>query len=292
MFLFLLGFFSLIIFIIVILIFVKYKLASNTAGDNGKGRGQAVLGKIFVKATPVPTLTITPTPTIFEYSITLISVPKELTEGDNTTFTWSVNGLPTTIHTSAIYYGTTSDSGALTKNASPDDTSYTGVVKDFIQGSYDIPLQFVGNARYAKPGTYFFRGYALINGKHYWTEERTFIVKPIPKNEIRIINPPTKLNHGENVTFTWDIIGPNATTGFSAIVAGKVSKPGPLDATIDTTMTPYSIIVHEYTAGTFNIPLRFIGNTSISEPGVYYFRAIAFINGKNIWSDEYSFNVQ
>ncbi|MBI4067552.1 hypothetical protein HY407_04160 [Candidatus Gottesmanbacteria bacterium] len=259
-------------------------------------RGQTIekgIGKVAgILSEPTTTPTPTPTPTVIPYTISLIHVPKEIMEGDTTTFTWRISGPLKTIHTSAIYYGTKSDSGAFTKNASPDDTLYTGVVEEFIKGNYTVPIQFVGNTKYTKPGTYFFRGYALIDGKHYWTEERSLIVKPIPKHEIKIDNPPTNLSAGASTAFTWDIYGPSATTGFTAIVAAKESKPGPLDNSVDISMTPYKVIVSEFTTGKYDVPLRFVGNVALSESGVYYFRAIAFINDKNIWSEEYSFTVQ
>ena len=249
--------------------------------------------------TTVPSITTTSapllaraTPSVAKYEITVMSAPKELVEEDNAAFTWEISGLTNTIHTTTIYYGTTSVPGTLSTNVTPGETQYTDVVKDFIRGDYRIPLRFIGNAIISTQGTYFYRAYALIDGKHYWTGERPLVVKAKPRHEIKIVDPPRSISPGENVTFTWDIFGPSATTGFTAIVGGKESKPGTLDSSVDLPATPYSTLVSDFISGTYAVPLRFVGNTKITDPGVYYFRALASINGKNIWSDEYSLTVQ
>ena len=247
---------------------------------------------IIPKAPASPTPTATPTPTIEKSVITLIDGPGELVEGDVATFTWHVGGPAKIIHTTTIYYGVTSAPGALDTYVTPAEARYTFHVQDFFQGNYAIPMRFVGNVHQLAPGTYFYRAYAFIDGKHYWSQERNYIVKQIPKHGITIINRPTVLSPGANATFTWDVYGPAATTGFTAIVGGRQSRPGVLDASVDIPKTPYTVLVQDFTGGTYNVPLRFIGNAIVTEPGVYYFRALAFINGKNIWSDEYSFTVE
>ena len=68
--------------------------------------------------------------------------------------------------------------------------------------------------------------------------------------------------------------------------------PGALDTVVDIPKTPYTVLVQDFTRGTYTVPLRFIGNAKVQDTGTYYFRALAFINGKNIWSDEYSFTVK
>lgn len=258
----------------------------------------SVLGKMLEKtnlinsipptSTPVPL----PTPTIWEHTVLIMNSPADLTEGDNASFTWSVTGPSTVINTSTIYLGRKSTPEALGFLNAPENTEYTDSLKDFAQGIYKVPIQFVANKIMKIPGTYYFRGYAFVEGKHIWTDEKTFTVKAIPKHEIKIVNQPTTINHDKNITFTWDIYGPPATTMFTAIVAGKESRPGPLEKNVDTTMMPYKFIVNDFINVQSKVPLRFIGNSQPLEPGTYYFRAVAFINDKNIWSDEYSFKVE
>lgn len=238
---------------------------------------------------PIP---VTATPTIQPSIVTFIDGPGEMVEGDIATFTWYVNGPSAIIHTTAIYYGTTSDPGVLVTQATPESTRYTKALTDFFDGNYSIPLRFVGSINQLVPGTYFYRAYAAIGGKHYWSGERSFIVTPIPKHGITIIDRPGSLSPGGNAAFTWDIYGPAGATGFTAIVGGKQSLPGGLESTVDIPKTPYAVLVQDFTSGTYSVPLRFIGNAKVQDAGTYYFRAIAFINGKNIWSDEYSFIVK
>lgn len=225
-------------------------------------------------------------------TVTVLDGPKDLVEGDIATFTWFVESIPISIRTTTVYYGTTSDPGVLVTQALPEQTRYTRALEDFMDGSYGVPLRFVGSTPVSAQGTYFYRGYARIGEKHYWSGERRFVVKAKPKHEISISNFPNVVISGENAAFTWDIYGPAATSGFTAIVGGKTSKPGKLEATVDVPQTPYAILTQDFTSGNFAVPLRFIGNARITDPGVYYFRALAFINGKNIWSDEYSFTVK
>ena len=206
--------------------------------------------------------------------------------------TWHVGGPLKTIHTTTIYYGTTSARGAFDDYVTPGDARYTYQLKDFLQGDYAVPLRFVGSVNQLVPGTYFYRAYALIDGKHYWSGERTFIVAPIPKHGITIIDRPGTLSPGGNAAFTWDVYGPAETTGFTVIVGGKQSLPGILDPSVDIPKTPYAVLVQDFTKGSYTVPLRFIGNAKVQDTGTYYFRALAFINGKNIWSDEYSFTVK
>lgn len=256
----------------------------------------ANLTSVFRTPTPTPTLTplpsIPPTEIPVEYTISFDNVTRDTVEGGSVSFTWSVGGGSTIIHKSAVYFGTTGTKGILAKDIAPMETNYTEVLKDFINGDYTIPMRFVGSTAVTKAATYYARAYALIDGKNYWSDEHTFKVNPPPKNEIRVINFPDKVKLGENTAFTWEIVGPVATTTFTAIVGEKNSKSGNLDDTTDLTKTPYRILVKDFTGGPVNIPLRFVGNAVMPEYGKYYFRALAVINGKNIWSPEYTLSVE
>lgn len=237
--------------------------------------------------TPVPA-----TPAPGASTIEVVSGSGELTEGDIVSFTWHIGGPAKKIRTTTIYYAETSVPGELADYVTPADARYPYYLKDFIEGEYAVPLRFVGSAYQLAPGRYYYRAYALIDGKHIWSGERTFVVKQLPKHEITVVNYPATVSSGANAAFTWDISGPDATTGFTAIVFGKQSKPGILDSSIDIPKTPYATLVSDFASGSYPVPQRFIGNATVQDPGVYYFRALTFINGKNIWSQEYSFTVQ
>ncbi len=245
--------------------------------------------KIQTTASPISP---TPTTVVQVPLVTVIDGPGALVEGGLASFTWYVDAPPTTIRTTTIYYGTTSDPGVLVTQAAPDQTRYTRALQDFMDGTYAIPLRFVGSTLIGGPGTYYYRGYARIGEKHYWSAERSFVVTPKPTHDISVSNYPSVVASGENAAFTWDISGPAATIGFTAVVGGKTSKSGKLETTVDLPQTPYTILTQDFNSGTFAVPLRFIGNARITDPGVYYFRALAFIDGKNIWSPEYTFTVK
>lgn len=112
-----------------------------------------------------------------DYTVTLVDAPKEMQAGGVTTFTWRVDGPPTTIEHTSVYMGKTSNPGELDKKVKPSDTVYTDFIKDFDKGNYNIPLQFVGNIKLVDPGKYYFRVQASVKDKNYWSDEYTFDVK-------------------------------------------------------------------------------------------------------------------
>ena len=276
-----------VIFLFLILIFFTHQKKPSTVSDTTE------FNKYTDTRLPIPTPEpTTPIPTAYEHNIAFVNFPKATTEGDNLTFTWLVNGPSATIHTTTVYYGLVSMPDILTTAASPSDTHYTQALPDFMEGDFDIPLQFISNTKSSFPGKYFFRGYANIDGKNYWTQEYSFSVDKRPRNEISIADRPVKVAHGINTSFTWDIVGPEAKFAYTAIVAAKESKAGPLDENTPLEKTPYKVIVKDFSDGSYTAPFRFVGNAVLNDTGVYYYRGLAFINGKNIWSEEYSFTVE
>ncbi len=240
---------------------------------------------------PSPTPTIIPTPTIVPNSVSFIEQPKDIIEEQSTTFTWYVDGSPNIITDTTVYFGTTSNPGVLTNNASPQDTSYTGALKDFMNGKYTIPLRFIASRQFLTPATYYYRGYALVDGKHIWSDEHTLNVTG-PPHSVKIVDKPGTVKVGESANFTWEVSGPPLTTNYSAIVYSKESKPGELRISTGITSTPYTTLVKDFTTGTYNVPLRFIGSAQLTEPGTYYFRGLTVVDNRNIWTEESSFKVE
>jgi len=112
-----------------------------------------------------------------DYKISLFSPPAETVTKSIVTFTWRVDGPPTTINHTAIHYGRTSTPGVLGKEITPDDTQYNLLTQDFASGNYGVPLQFIANTNIATVGAYFYRAHAVINGENYWTDEQELEVK-------------------------------------------------------------------------------------------------------------------
>ena len=92
-----------------------------------------------------------------DYQISLIDAPKEVASGNVATFTWKISGTVTTINHTTVHLGTASNPGELGLEVKPADTKYTDFVKDFADGKYDIPLQFIGNIKMKFIGKNYFR---------------------------------------------------------------------------------------------------------------------------------------
>lgn len=226
------------------------------------------------------------------YQLILVDVPKEVETGQNTTFTWKISGGTASINHTAVHFGTISNAGELGDGVKPEDTKYTDFVKDFADGKYDIPLQFVGNTMINTPGKYYFRVHALIKDKHYWTSEYSIDVKPADYR-VSLVNVPSQAEAGKVTTFTWRVEnGPAVSINHTAIHYGLESNPGKLGKEVKPSDTKYPDFIKDFANGKFTVPLQFVGNAKIDSPGTYYFRVHAVINGQNYWSDEGTFEVK
>lgn len=227
-----------------------------------------------------------------EAKVSLIDFPRSVNAGNNIAFTWRVDGPPTVINQTVVYYGTVSNPGELNRDIKPADTKYTDLVKDFADGKFNIPLQFIGNTKIAVPGKYYFRIYALVKEKHLWSDEYSLEVKPASDYKVSAVNVTKDITTGQTATFTWYIDGPAAEISQTSVYFGQASVSGILDKSVKPADTKYSENVKDFTNGKYSIPLQFIGNVKIAVPGSYYYRAHALINGKNYWSDEDIFEVK
>lgn len=219
------------------------------------------------------------------YKVTLIDASKEVNVPGNATFTWRVDGSPTTINHTAVYMGLNSQSGELGKDVAPEATQYTLHVKDFESGNYNIPLQFVGNIIMENPGTYYYRVLAKVKDKNYWSDEYTFQVK-VPDYSVTILDAPAEVDADKIFAFTWKVDGVPATINYTSIHLGTVSTPGTLGKDVKPEDTNYTDLVKDFVKGNYGIPLQFVGNQKISEAGTYYYRGHAIVNGQNYWTDE------
>lgn len=226
-----------------------------------------------------------------EYTVTLVDGPKEVVGGVGT-FTWRVDGPATTIPDTEVYFGTVSNPGELKKDVKPADTKYTDFIKDFSNGKYNIPLQFVGNTSgMSTVGTYYYRVHATIKDKHYWSDEYTLEVKKIAEKMV-LLDWPKTANANQTVAFTWRVEGMPQTIPTSVIYFGQVSTPGDLGFDVKPEATKYTDYIKDFASGTYNIPLQFVGNTKFPKAGMYYFRGHSVIGGKHYWTAEESVEVK
>jgi hypothetical protein len=225
------------------------------------------------------------------YKLSLVDAPKEVTVGGVATFTWRIDGPGTQIHSTAVRLGTESQSGDLDAKVKPEDTKYTMFVKDFTNGDFNIPLQFVGNIPLTALGKYYFRVHALIKDKNLWSDEYSLDVKPLaPK--VTVIDGPKVVEAGKVFTFTWRVDGPPATINHTAIYFGTESTPGTLGTDIAPAGTKYNEYIRDFASGKFNVPLQFVGNAKIATPGAYFYRGEAIVDDANYWTDEYTLEVK
>lgn len=115
---------------------------------------------------------------------------------------------------------------------------------------------------------------------------------PVPVTLIKIINFHQSIKLNENAAFTWEITGPQKRASFTAIVGAKESKKGSLDKNTKLDQTPYRVLTKEFISGNYEVPLVFIGNSTIPEYGTWYIRALAVIDGIHFWTDEFSLVVK
>jgi hypothetical protein len=225
-----------------------------------------------------------------DYKLTLVDAPKDIYAGVNAAFTWRIDGQPTTVTSTSVYMGTTSNPGDLKKDVKPSDTKYTDFVKDFANGKYDIPLQFVGNHIINTAGKYYYRVYALIKDKNYWSDEYTLNITSM-ENKVILLNIPKEFEANSISTFTWKVEGSPNVINATTVYYGLESTPGGLDTNIIPAATKYTDNIKDFANGKYNIPLQFIGNVKIATAGSYFYRGYAVIDGKNYWTDEGGFKV-
>lgn len=225
------------------------------------------------------------------YRLTLVDAPKEVNATSTATFTWRIDGPSAAINHTAVHLGTTSQPGELGTDVKPENTSYKLMVQDFANGNYNIPLQFIGNIVMETPGIYYYRVHAQIKNKEYWSDEYSLEVK-IQDYKVTILNAPSEVVEDSVFAFTWRIDGIPTTINHTSIHFGTVSQPGELDKEVAPQDTKYSDLIKDFAKGNYNIPLQFVGNSTIARPGTYYYRGHAVINGQNYWTAESTLEVK
>jgi len=109
--------------------------------------------------------------------------------------------------------------------------------------------------------------------------------------KLSLVDAPKEVAAGAVATFTWRIDGSAATIHHTSVHIGTTSQLGEFGREIKPEDTKYTELVRDFASGDYNIPLQFVGNISMANPGKYFFRVHANIKDKNYWTDEYSFDV-
>lgn len=109
-------------------------------------------------------------------AIAVTSAPAAANAGTPFTISWKVEGAQKAIESTAVYYGDKSYPGTLGEDAGPDAAGYAKETPDIAGGAYQDT--FTANITPEKAGSLYFRVHALVDGRNYWTGERSISVKP------------------------------------------------------------------------------------------------------------------
>ncbi len=116
------------------------------------------------------------------------------------------------------------------------------------------------------------------------------ISPPVPEKaapKVTLETAPTTATAGEEMTISWRVSGDAATTPHTAIHYGPSSVPNPTGPQDYPKATPFQCQVNNCP-----IPSSFSAKLKISEPGTYYYRAHAVVNGENVWSEEKAITIE
>ena len=95
-----------------------------------------------------------------------------------TPLTWSVAApVGSFAAQTAIRWGTVSKSGDLGLSVTPQAAGYPNFIPDYTTGTFALPREFSSAVTIPATGTYAYRAYAAIGGKHYWSPEYTIRVE-------------------------------------------------------------------------------------------------------------------
>ena len=99
--------------------------------------------------------------------------------GKDVILTWQIKGEEKTISHTAIYYDFTSHNGTFDANMTSGLSGYKKMTQDFAKGEFKIPRDFQSKLKFTSPGMVYWRVHAIIDGKNYWTDEKTISVGKI-----------------------------------------------------------------------------------------------------------------
>jgi len=106
-----------------------------------------------------------------------LTYPESIEIGSSASFVWKVevpSGLST--ENTSLYWGYESTPSALKDYDSPQAVGYPNHPTDYEAGEFPLPSDFSVTITPDKIGKVYFRSYALVQGRHLWTDESSFTV--------------------------------------------------------------------------------------------------------------------
>ena len=131
------------------------------------------------------------------FNVTITSIPTLAMTNEPIPITWQIDGSGTTFHT-ALHY----DSIGRKNPAGASDYAYASTYF-CTSKSCNLPNNFSDAVVINAPGTYFLRAHLVVDGKNYWSDEKTIVIS---QNQNMNSTRGKTGNRYEDVTFGENII--------------------------------------------------------------------------------------
>lgn len=127
-----------------------------------------------------------------ETTIRILTAPSNAKLGEQVMITWKVEGEQKKASHTAIHYDYKTHAGNYGKDISAEKSGYPKLTQNYASGNYDIPGTFSDTITLDKEGVLYYRTHILIEGKNYWTPEKSILVRPKEEPIQRIMEPVDK----------------------------------------------------------------------------------------------------
>jgi hypothetical protein len=129
---------------------------------------------INVKAPPMEEPT--DEPQIQETIVSITAIPEVVRAEESITVVWTISDEEQNGTYTAIHYSFESHQGRLDSDVGPEESGYGFHITEFNSGTFRLPAEFSTTFTPNKTGIIYLRAHAVVNGKHYWSEERTIVI--------------------------------------------------------------------------------------------------------------------
>lgn len=112
------------------------------------------------------------------YQVELSTLPKEVKPGQVFLVSWNVRAPQSTgIKNTAIFYGQTSTPSAVRQTDAPAALGYANQTLDYSNGDFSVPGDFSTRITAPQSGKIYLRGFAYVDGRNIWTDEKVVKVQ-------------------------------------------------------------------------------------------------------------------
>ncbi len=217
-------------------------------------------------------------------SIEQVDAPASVFVGQDIRISWRVAGGDLRAMHTAVHYGFESKPGTFGFDVGPAGAGYQSLTTEFVSGEFALPKDFVTIFRVDKAGVVYFRVHAMVDGKNYWTDEKSIVVKEIPSIEITVI--PEKVREGETFQVAWVVKGRGLRATHSALHYEADSKPGEIGLDKGPQDVGYPQLTTGFLSGDYALPMEFKAEVKADIVGVLYIRAHVIVDEKHYWTAE------